>query len=119
MKDKNKIIADKILSYTNEILSYVDGMSFNEFTSDTRTINACAFLIGQIGESIKKLSDDFINKNAEIPWRNIRGMRNRIIHDYESIDLEILWVTSSENIKILANQLECILQIDDKESSES
>ena len=113
MKDKDKIIAGKMLKYTNEILSYVESMSFNEFTCDTKTINACAFLIGQIGELVKKLSDDFINENTEIPWRIIRGMRNRIIHDYENIDLEILWMTSSENIKILAKQIEkALLQSD-------
>lgn len=87
MSGNDKIVVAKILKHIGDIESYHAGMGFDDFSDDSKTINASAMLLGQIGELAKKLSDNFTESTPHIPWRNVRGMRNRLIHDYENIDL--------------------------------
>ena len=54
-------------------------------------VEACAFNFSQIGELSHKLEDDFQQNNPTIPWKAIYGMRNKIIHDYDGINLKVVW----------------------------
>lgn len=109
MNDRDKRCINKIINYINDIIDYCDGISMNEFFDDEKTINACAFCVMQIGEIIKDISDDFINSHSNIPWHSIKGMRNRIVHDYDNIDLIILWNTIKDSLPDLKNILLSIL----------
>jgi len=84
MREKDRILLRKIATHSQEILSYITDMNFETFLADKKTVNASAFLIGQIGELASQISDETQNSYSDIPWRNIKGMRNRIIHDYEN-----------------------------------
>jgi len=66
-------------------------MVLEEFSSDPKTISACVFNLSQIGELVTRIEPEFLNRNSHIPWYKIRGMRNRIVHDYEGIQLNIVW----------------------------
>ena len=66
-------------------------MDFSEFSGDDKTIVACIFNLSQIGELAGKLESEFIEDTAHIPWRKIKGMRNRIVYDYEGVELNIVW----------------------------
>ena len=66
----------------------------------------------QIGELSNGLSDDFIEQYNKIPWRQIIGMRNRIVHGYDTINLEIVWNTANESIIELKNY--CIKILNDE-----
>jgi len=110
MKNKDKIALEKMSSYANELLSYVDGMDYDAFVNDRKTINACAFVIGQMGELVTVISDEVQSIHTEIPWRNIKGMRNRIIHDYEKVDYLVLWKTISESIPQLIEAVYAVLE---------
>lgn len=61
--------------------------------------------IVQIGEYIAKISDEFKNKHDHIPWRKIKGMRNVATHQYENIDLDILWYTITIELPELKDEL--------------
>jgi uncharacterized protein with HEPN domain len=54
-----------------------------------------------IGEAVKRLSDDFKSKNSEIPWRNVAGLRDVLIHDYMGVDLENVWNVVEQNLPSL------------------
>jgi uncharacterized protein with HEPN domain len=54
-------------------------------------VAACVLNLSQIGELVGRLDAEFMEKNKQIPWRKIKGMRNRIIHDYDDIRLNIVW----------------------------
>jgi uncharacterized protein with HEPN domain len=54
-----------------------------------------------IGEAVKRLSDDFKSKNSEIPWRNVAGLRDVLIHDYMGVDLENVWNVVEQNLPTL------------------
>lgn len=69
MKEHEKIILEKIKTYAEQAIQFKEDMVFEEFSYDL----------------------EFLKINNHIPWRKIRGMRNRIVHDYEGIQLNIVW----------------------------
>lgn len=77
------------------------GNCFEDFEVNTIYQNAILTPVTQIGELVKRLSPEFRNTYTEIPWRNIAGMRDIVVHNYETIDKLILWnVADKEIIKI-------------------
>lgn len=91
MKDKDKIILEKILSYIEELRQFIEGYNYNDFIKDRKTINACVFDLSQIGELVTKFSDEFLSDYNIIEWRGLKGLRNRIVHDYDGINLSMVW----------------------------
>jgi uncharacterized protein with HEPN domain len=91
MKEHEKAILEKIKFYAAQAIRFKDGMDFIGFSGDAKTTAACVLNLSQIGELAGRLDVKFIEMNNEIPWRKIRGMRNRIVHDYEGIQLNIVW----------------------------
>lgn len=88
--------------------SFVDGLSKEEFFSDKRTQQAVIMSIIIIGEAATKVMDqysDFANAHPEVPWRSMRGMRNRIAHGYFDINLDIVWDTVHLALPGLVKQL--------------
>ncbi|MCL1833244.1 MAG: DUF86 domain-containing protein [Leptospirales bacterium] len=109
MNDKNMIILRKINVYIDEALMYTKGMDYAGFIDDTKTVNATAFVLGQIGELTKQISTDFQEENPNIHWRGIGGLRNRIVHDYENIDMTMLWDVIRDDLPALKLQIQKIL----------
>ena len=66
-------------------------LTFEEFSDDIKTISACVFNLSQIGELVTRLDSEFLEEHNQIPWHKMRGMRNRIVYDYEGIQLNIVW----------------------------
>lgn len=98
MSNKDEIIWQNLMKYCDNITRYVDGMNKDDFNDDDKTILACAFCLGQIGELTKKLSDEMKSAHPKIPWQKMYGLRNRIFHDYEGIDLSLLWEIVKDDI---------------------
>ena len=109
MQSKDRILIQKIINYINEVKEYVDGMTTEKFLKDKKTITACAFSVSQVGELAKEISEETQAKYTNIPWQAIKGMRNKIVHDYENIDLAVLWGTIEKSLPELKNSLEKIL----------
>jgi len=109
MTGKDRIILQKISNYINDVAQYVDSFSFEDFMADKKTLSACAFSVSQIGELAKEISEDTQEKHDYIPWKSIRGMRNKIVHDYENIDLVVLWGTATKSLPELDKQIYAVL----------
>ena len=77
------------------------GVQYSDFENNNIYQNAILTPVIQIGELVKKLPDEFRNKYNEMPWRNIAGMRDVVVHNYETIDKLILWNVSTTEIKKL------------------
>ena len=73
MKSKDRIIIQKIISYIDDVEKYVEGLQAKEFMDDKKTITACAFTVSQIGELVKEVDSEMINKYTDIPWNSIKG----------------------------------------------
>jgi uncharacterized protein with HEPN domain len=111
MTGKDKILLQKIIDYIDDVFQCIHGLDFNAFLQDKKTLYACTFAISQIGELTKELSGELQNTAADIPWKSIRGMRNRIVHDYEKVDFKVLWGTIETSLPELKSQLIDLLNI--------
>ena len=114
MRSKDRIIIQKIIGYIDDVEKYTEGQEAREFLDDKKTITACAFTVSQIGEIVKEIDEETIKKYKNIPWNSIKGMRNRIVHDYENVDLSVLWGTIKESLPELKEKLKQII-IEEKE----
>ena len=83
-------IAD-IIECMQNCQSFTAGMDFNTFENDLKTSAAVLHQIMIIGEATKKLGHDFTNNYPHIPWKQMAGMRDVLIHNYEEADLSIAW----------------------------
>ncbi len=110
MDDKNIRTVKKIIAYSEKILSYCSTLSEDTFLADDMLAEACVFNIIQIGEATRQLSDDFMAKYANIPWSRIRGLRNRIVHDYDGIDHPLIWDIICNELLDLIQQLNDIVE---------
>jgi len=106
---KDRIIIQKIVNYIGEVKEYTKNMNSHEFLKDKKTMAACAFSVSQIGELAKEISEETQTRYNDIPWQAIKGMRNKIVHDYENIDLAVLWGTIEKSLPELKMKLEQIL----------
>lgn len=88
---RNNIIVEKLLTYTEKLLQYCDGLDYEQFSADTKLVEACVFNLSQMGELANRVDDDFAQAHSDIPWRLLYGLRNRIVHDYEGVNRQLIW----------------------------
>lgn len=84
---KDEAIIKKIISYIDKILNYCQGYNYDTFVKNSMLVEATVFNLSQIGELANKLSGKHEETYPSIPWRQIYGLRNRIVHDYEGVNL--------------------------------
>ncbi len=101
-----EIYLEDIKRAVSNIEKYVRGMSFDDFEKDEKTTDAVIRNLEIIGEAVNNLPDDFKKKNNDIPWRYIISMRNKMIHEYFGVDLDIVWKTIQEDIKDFKDKIE-------------
>jgi uncharacterized protein with HEPN domain len=90
-KRDSSLLIEDMLEAAQKILTYTQGQTFDDFKSDTKTIDAVARNFEVIGEAASRLPSDFKENLKDIPWTRISGLRNRIIHEYFGIDYEVVW----------------------------
>ena len=89
--------------------SFVKGMDRDEFDADKRSQQAAIYSLLIVGEAATKIMDrypDFTAENSHIPWRSMRGMRNRFAHGYFDINLDVVWDTLQHAVPELLVQLD-------------
>ncbi len=106
---RNEVILNKMLVYTDKIIRYCEGISYEDFINDSKLVDACVFNLSQIGELCNNVSQEFIEKHPQIPWHEMYGLRNRIVHDYEGVNIDLVWEIVDEDIPILATMLRKLL----------
>ena len=91
---------------SQENLRYVEGLTFEDFARDDKTFDAVIRQLTVLGEAASHVPDEIIAGTPEIPWFEIRGMRNIVVHEYFGINREIVWRTATKNIPELLPLLE-------------
>lgn len=107
---KDKRVVECIIKHCLNIEEDVLNITEKNFYNDRKTQNSVCFDILQIGELAKSLSDDFIVKYSSMPWKDIKGMRNWVVHGYQSIKMSRVWRTAIEDIKRLREYCEEIIK---------
>jgi uncharacterized protein with HEPN domain len=98
---------EDILSYARNIK---EGMSYDAFLDDPKTIRAVAFEFITIGEATRAIPMEIQRKYSDVPWGKMQGIRNVLVHEYFRLDESILWEAGQEDIPPLIAALEEILR---------
>ncbi|WP_052361107.1 HepT-like ribonuclease domain-containing protein [Geminisphaera colitermitum] len=88
------------------ILRYVEGVSFDEFWENSEKRDAVSLRLSVIGESAHRIPPEIEALLPDVPFREIRGLRNRIAHDYGAIDFRIVWSVTQHDLRPLVSALE-------------
>ncbi len=106
----NTVFLKHILDCIGKIERYLQGYDFEKFKNDEEKIDAIVRNVEIIGEAANNLTRDFRSKNPNIEWRKIVDTRNRIIHGYATVDLEIIWNIAQNDLGNLRTEIEKILE---------
>ena len=109
IKDPIVYISD-MLSYCKSAISFMVGINYSTFAKDEKTIFAVIRAIEVIGEASKKVPKRIKENYSDIPWREIAGMRDKLIHEYFGIDSKVVWNTIKHDLPKLKSQLELIIK---------
>jgi uncharacterized protein with HEPN domain len=106
---KELIRLQHMLDYTREALELMQGKSRNDLDSDRLLGLALVRLLEMIGEAANRVSSEYKSTYTSIPWSQIIGLRNRLIHGYDAVDMDILWEVLSRDLPGLVSELESIV----------
>lgn len=111
MEAKDRQAMMKICEHIRSVLKYCENCStLEEFQTDSMRVEACVFNLMQIGELAKiSLSDELKQELKTIPWKQLYGMRNRIVHGYSGVNMKIVWDTIKEDLPALSEELKLYL----------
>jgi len=100
-----------ITRYAQAILDFSQGVDEAQLAADTRTQAPILYHIAVIGEAVKRLSLGFRNQHPDIPWTDIAGMRDKAIHQYDRVKLDVVWNTIQQDIPELFRLITPLLPI--------
>lgn len=104
-KREPKLYLQDIITSITSIEDYVKGLSFEEFSHDKKTVDAVVRNLEIIGEAARNVPKDVRDKYPDIPWERMVSMRNKVLHEYFGVDIEILWQTINEDLLPLEEQI--------------
>ena len=99
-----------ILDAAREAISYVEDIRLEEFEGNRPLQHAIIRCIEIVGEASSRLSRQLREANPEVPWAAMIGMRNRIVHAYHDIDIDVVWKTATEDLPLLLPDVEAIAE---------
>lgn len=103
IRDINESL-ERIISYTQQIGGY------NDFLHDYKTQDAVIRNIEIMGEAVKSLSEKMRKDNPDIPWKSLAGTRDKLIHDYFGVNIDIVWNIAKEEVPGLLSKIKLVLQ---------
>lgn len=106
---ESRLRVEDILDAIARIQRYVEGLTFEQFLADQKTVDAVVRNLEIIGEAVRHLSAIQEGLPGETPWVDIAGMRNILIHEYFGVDLKIIWHTIVEDLPKLKVQVRGLL----------
>lgn len=111
MRKRDPIVyLSDMISYCESAINFTTGITYSLFIKDEKTIFAVIRAIEVIGEASKKVPKNLKNKYSNIPWREIAGMRDKLVHEYFGINHKVVWNTVKKDIPGLRKELDIIVK---------
>jgi uncharacterized protein with HEPN domain len=99
-----------IVTMANDAISFATGMDKKAFSKDRKTQYAIIRCLEVIGEAAKRIPDDFRNAHPQVPWKQLAGMRDILIHSYDKVNVDIVWETVQKDLPDILNKLSPIIK---------
>lgn len=116
-KRNDRDLLSDIREAINRITTYVTGKTYFSFVADTKTQDAVIRNLEILGEATKNLSGSLRAQFPDIPWKSMAGVRDRLIHHYFGVNLDIVWQIVTIELPQVASQLQNLLMEGDEEES--
>jgi uncharacterized protein with HEPN domain len=97
---------EDIIEALDRIFQYVQGLDYNSWLKDQKTIDAVIRNLEIIGEAAANVPQEIQDQYTDIPWYQMKGMRNILIHEYFGVDNEVIWKTIQEDLPILKTKMQ-------------
>lgn len=98
MKRSDRDYIRDVLDAIEKVEEFIRGMDYDDFLEDVKTQYAVVRALEMIGEAVKNISNESKERHPEIPWKSIAGMRDKLIHAYFGVDLEVVWLTVKKDV---------------------
>ncbi|MES2426747.1 MAG: DUF86 domain-containing protein [Bacteroidota bacterium] len=108
-REPDNLLQD-ILQSAENILTYTRGITYDDFVSNQMMIDAVIRNFEIIGEAANRLPNEYKDQCPQIDWFKIRGLRNRIVHNYFGIDYDIIWLTKENYLPELISDVQDLLK---------
>ena len=105
----HRMYLEDILEAMEKIQEYVEGLDYEGFIGDDKTVDAVVRNLEVIGEASRNLPEEIKNPQPQVPWKNMIGLRNIAIHAYFGVDLKIIWEIIKKNIPETKPKIKAIL----------
>jgi uncharacterized protein with HEPN domain len=104
-----ELFVKDILRNMRDAEEFIQGLSYEQFAEDKKTFNAVVRAIEIVGEAAKSIPEELRAKYPAIPWREMAGMRDKVVHHYFGVDKEAVWIVAKERVPALKPVFEAIL----------
>jgi len=109
MRDYTLYLKD-ILAAIESIENFIAGMDLDTFQEDDKTTSAVMRKLEIIGEAVKRLPDEIRLKHSQVPWKEMAGMRDKLIHFYFGVDYQLVWAAVTKRLPQVKREIQKILQ---------
>jgi uncharacterized protein with HEPN domain len=110
MEKDDTVYLQHVLDAINTVQEYLQGVNEEKFKATRLLQDGAVRQIEIIGEAVRHISKDIRKAYPEIPWQDIAGMRDKLIHDYFGVDIEKVWDTAQQDLPVLKEQVVRILK---------